>query len=71
MAQAIATWGNWFSQRLYGAPSTLPWAVAIRPERRANGYESFATFQPVFLYESLWDLLMAAGGGLRHPAVRR
>jgi prolipoprotein diacylglyceryl transferase len=58
--QAVAIWGNWFSQRMYGPPSTLPWAVAIGPERRANGYESFSTFQPVFLYESLWDLLIAA-----------
>lgn len=60
VAQAIGTWGNWFNQRMYGAPSALPFAVAIGPERRANGYESFATFQPVFLYESLWDLLVAA-----------
>jgi prolipoprotein diacylglyceryl transferase len=60
VGQAVATWGNWFSQRMYGVPSTLPWAVAIAPERRANGYESFSTFQPVFLYESLGDLLIAA-----------
>lgn len=59
VAQAIGAWGNWFNQRMYGTPSTLPWAVAIGPERRANGYESFATFQPVFLYESAWDLLVA------------
>jgi len=59
VAQAIATWGNWFSQRLYGGPTTLPWAVAISPEHRVNGYESFATFQPLVLYESLWDLLVA------------
>jgi prolipoprotein diacylglyceryl transferase len=60
VAQAIATWGNWFSQRLYGGPSALPWAVAIGPEHRPNGYESFATFQPLVLYESAWDLLVAA-----------
>jgi prolipoprotein diacylglyceryl transferase len=60
VAQAIGAWGNWFSQRMYGTPSTLPFAVAIGPERRVNGYESFATFQPVFLYESAWDLLVAA-----------
>jgi prolipoprotein diacylglyceryl transferase len=68
VAQAIATWGNWFSQRLYGGPSTLPWAVAISPEHRANGYESFATFQPLFAYESLWDLLVAVAVGY---AIRR
>jgi prolipoprotein diacylglyceryl transferase len=60
VAQAIAVWGNWFNQRMYGKPSSLPWAVIIGPARRTNGYESFSTFQPVFLYESLWDLLVAA-----------
>jgi prolipoprotein diacylglyceryl transferase len=59
VAQAIAVWGNWFNQRMYGKPSTLPFAVVIGPARRANGYESFSTFQPVFGYESLWDLLVA------------
>lgn len=59
VAQAIATWGNWFSQQLYGAPSTLPWAVEIAPAHRVTGYVGFATFQPVFLYESIWDLLVA------------
>ncbi len=60
VAQAIAAWGNWFSQKLYGAPSTLPWAVAIAPVHRVAGYVSDATFQPIFLYESIWDLIMAA-----------
>jgi len=59
IAQAIAIWGNWFSQRLYGPPSALPWAVAISPEHRVNGDESFATFTPLVLYESIWDLLVA------------
>jgi prolipoprotein diacylglyceryl transferase len=61
VAQAIGTWGNWFNQRMYGAPSSLPFAVAIDPAQRASGYESFSTFQPVFAYESLWDLALAAG----------
>jgi prolipoprotein diacylglyceryl transferase len=56
--QAIGIWGNWFSQRLYGFPSTWPWAVAIAPEHRVPGYESYATFQPAFLYESLWDIVV-------------
>jgi phosphatidylglycerol---prolipoprotein diacylglyceryl transferase len=68
VAQAIGTWGNWFNQRMYGAPSTLPFAVAIDPVRRASGYESFSTFQPVFLYESLWDLALA---GALILAIRR
>ncbi len=57
-AQAIGRWGNWFNQQLYGRPTTLPWAVEISPEHRLAGYLNFATFQPTFLYESLWDALV-------------
>jgi prolipoprotein diacylglyceryl transferase len=53
-AQAIGRWGNWFNQELFGRPTTLPWAVEISPAHRPAGYEQFATFQPTFLYESLW-----------------
>jgi prolipoprotein diacylglyceryl transferase len=59
VAQAIAVWGNWFTQSLYGRPSSLPWAVAIAPAKRAVGYQAFATFQPIFLYESALYLLVA------------
>ena len=59
IGQAIGRWGNWFNQELYGRPSTLPWAVQIAPAHRLPGYESFATFQPAFLYDSAWDLLTA------------
>jgi len=65
---AIGILGNWFSQRLYGRPSTMPWAVTISPVHRVTGYESYATFQPVFLYESVWDLIM---GVLVSYAIRR
>jgi prolipoprotein diacylglyceryltransferase len=68
VTQAIAVWGNWFGQTFYGSPSTLPWAVDIAPQRRAAGYQAFATFQPVFAYESLADLLIAVGIGY---AIRR
>jgi len=60
VAQAISVWGNWFSQELYGSPSGLPWAVAIAPQHRAAGLQSAATFQPLFFYESLLDLVVAA-----------
>ena len=56
--QAIGRWGNWFNQELYGRPSSLPWAVEIDPAHRVIPYENYATFQPAFLYESLWDLLL-------------
>jgi prolipoprotein diacylglyceryl transferase len=56
VAQAIGRWGNWFNQELFGKPSTQPWALKIDPENRPPGYEQFATFQPTFLYECIWDL---------------
>jgi prolipoprotein diacylglyceryl transferase len=53
LGQAIGRWGNYFNQELYGRPSGLPWAVRID---HPAGYPAGTTFQPTFLYESLWDL---------------
>jgi prolipoprotein diacylglyceryltransferase len=58
LAQAVGVWGNWFAQSLYGPPSTWPWAVEISPLHRVPGYQSVGTFQPLFLYESIWDVLV-------------
>lgn len=68
VAQAISVWGNLFSQELYGRPSGLPWAVHISPQHRVSGFQAFATFQPLFLYESLFDLALAVALAL---AIRR
>lgn len=59
LAQAIGRWGNYFNQELFGTPTTLPWAVEIAPAFRPEQYAQFATFHPTFLYESLWNLLLA------------
>src|SRR5271157_4585461 len=56
LAQAIGRWGNFFNQELYGAPTNLPWKIFIDPAHRLPGFENFAYYQPLFLYESLWDL---------------
>jgi prolipoprotein diacylglyceryltransferase len=55
---AVGTLGNWWAQRFYGPPSGWWWAVQISPEHRVPGYENYATFQPVFLYQSLWDVAL-------------
>jgi prolipoprotein diacylglyceryl transferase len=55
---AISLLGNWFSQSLYGRPSTVPWAVPISPGSRVAGYQDFDTFQPLFLYEAIWDVVV-------------
>lgn len=54
--QAVASIGGWFAGQGYGHPSALPWAVAISPAHRPSGYENFATFQPIFLYQALWGV---------------
>jgi prolipoprotein diacylglyceryl transferase len=59
VAQAIGRLGNWFNQELYGRPTSLPWGLEISPAHRPVGYEQFATFQPTFLYEALWNLALA------------
>jgi prolipoprotein diacylglyceryl transferase len=56
VAQAVGRWGNWFNQELFGKPTSLPWGLQIDPAHRPPGYEQYETFQPTFLYESLWCL---------------
>ena len=68
--QAIARWGNFFNQELYGSPTTLPWGIPIQCAHRIEAYacppgsDPAATlgqhFQPLFLYESLSGVLGAA-----------
>jgi prolipoprotein diacylglyceryl transferase len=60
VAQAIGRIGNYFNQELFGGPTTLPWALRISVEHRPVGYRhGYATFQPTFLYEMIWNLLLA------------
>jgi prolipoprotein diacylglyceryl transferase len=59
VAQAIGRIGNYFNQELFGAPSSLPWALEISPAHRYPGYTQYATFEPTFLYELIWNLLLA------------
>jgi phosphatidylglycerol---prolipoprotein diacylglyceryl transferase len=65
LAQAIARWGNFFNQELYGPPTSLPWGVTIDCRHRIAQYpcdtfpQDTTGFHPLFLYESIWDLLGA------------
>lgn len=62
LGQAIGRWGNFINQELYGPPTTLPWGLRIDPQHRIAPYDSLSQypestrFQPLFLYESLWNL---------------
>ena len=63
--QAVARWGNFFNQELYGPPTTLPWGIPIDCAYRILAYpcETFPVettrFHPLFLYESVSGLLGA------------
>jgi len=60
LAQAIGRWGNFFNQELYGKPTNLPWKIYIDPAHRVPGFQNYNFFTPLFLYESLWNLLNMA-----------
>lgn len=68
VAQAMGRVGNWFNNELYGEPSDAPWALTIhemdssgQAVRNAAGEAVVkGTFQPTFLYELLWLLVVAA-----------
>ena len=58
-AQAIGRWGNWFNQELFGKPTDLPWGLKIDAAHRPDATPNAATYQPTFLYESLWCIGVA------------
>jgi phosphatidylglycerol:prolipoprotein diacylglycerol transferase len=58
LGQAIARWGNWINQEQYGLPTDAPWGIVVQPEFRLPGYETVERFQPLFAYESAWNLIV-------------
>ena len=60
VAQAVGRIGNYFNQELFGKPTGLPWGLEIAPQFRPAGFTQYATFQPTFLYELIFDLALAA-----------
>lgn len=71
VAQAIGRLGNYFNQELYGRSTTMPWGLEIfqrldsagRPDELNGsvppGSVPIAIVHPTFLYELLWNLLVA------------
>ncbi len=61
--QVVGRWGNLANQELYGPPTTLPWGIPIDQYHRMSPYNDLnlypltTRFHPVFLYESLWNLV--------------
>ncbi|RTL65938.1 MAG: prolipoprotein diacylglyceryl transferase [Pseudonocardiaceae bacterium] len=71
VAQAIGRLGNYFNQELYGGPTDMPWGLEIYNRvDPATGLSDplggvaldttpVAIVQPTFLYELIWNLLVA------------
>ncbi|MFL0580247.1 prolipoprotein diacylglyceryl transferase [Dietzia sp. 179-F 9C3 NHS] len=69
LAQGIGRLGNYFNQELYGRQTDVPWALEIYERYdEAYGYSEtlgrstgqvIATVHPTFLYELLWNVLVA------------
>jgi phosphatidylglycerol---prolipoprotein diacylglyceryl transferase len=61
LGQAIGRLGNFINQELYGPPTTLPWGLRIDANHRIPPYNDLTRypdstrFQPLFLYEMIWD----------------
>ncbi len=66
VAQATGRLGNWFNQELFGLPTTLPWGLQIaRPNialtnDHLESLRAGTLFQPLFLYEIIWNLIGVA-----------
>ncbi len=58
LAQAVSRWGNYFNKELFGYPTSLPWGMYIPPEFRPGIFKYFDRFHPLFLYESVLNLLL-------------
>jgi phosphatidylglycerol:prolipoprotein diacylglycerol transferase len=57
LGQAIGRWGNFVNQELYGYPTNLPWGIYIDPNHRLSQFATVERYHPLFLYESLWNLM--------------
>jgi prolipoprotein diacylglyceryl transferase len=69
-AQAIGRFGNWFNNELYGGPTTVPWGLEIHQWDQSAGKAVvdaagkpvlLGVFQPTFLYESIFLVVLAVG----------
>jgi prolipoprotein diacylglyceryltransferase len=53
---AVGELAHWWAQDFYGRPASWWLAERIAPQHRVGGYENYPTFQPAFLYQSVWDM---------------
>jgi len=57
LIHAIGRIGNFFNYELYGKPTKLPWGIFIPLQYRNPNYTTYSYFHPVFLYESILNII--------------
>lgn len=58
LGQSIGRWGNFFNKEIFGKPTTLPWGIYISPEKRPLMFFQNEKFHPLFIYESILNLIL-------------
>ncbi|MEO7236086.1 MAG: prolipoprotein diacylglyceryl transferase [Lapillicoccus sp.] len=68
VAQAMGRFGNYFNNEIHGAPTDLPWGLKVYEWDQQAGHAVLdaagnpvvsGTFQPTFLYEAVFCVLLA------------
>jgi prolipoprotein diacylglyceryl transferase len=62
LAQGIGRWGNWWNQELYGKPTKYFWGLKIDIDHQgsiAPKYRNAVAYHPTFLYEFIYDSILA------------
>ena len=57
LIHAIGRIGNFFNYELYGKPTKFPWGIFVPVEYRDPNYITYTHFHPVFLYESILNII--------------
>jgi len=58
LGQAVGRWGNFVNMEILGTPTDLPWGMFVPPKYRPQHLIYNDIFHPVFLYESLLDIVL-------------
>jgi prolipoprotein diacylglyceryl transferase len=60
LGQAVGRLGNLVNQEIFGPPTDSMLGMYVRIQNRPAGYEQYEFFQPLFLYEMIANLILAA-----------
>ncbi len=61
LGQAIGRWGNFVNKEILGSPTSQPWGMYVPPKYRPAHLINNDMYHPVFLYESLLDIMLFIG----------